>query len=110
MIRIETGQTFFTQLIDGRERAPLFGQWELTCRCNLKCVMCYTDCFNTPENIRQELALPEMLRIMAELQEAGVFGLVLTGGEPLARPDFAEIYTDAVQRGIRDRRHDDQPR
>ncbi len=101
MIKDEDKSHFFVDLIGGRKRAPLFGQWELTCRCNLRCVMCYTDCFNTPEQIRQELALSEILRIMGELQEAGVMGLVLTGGEPLARQDFAEIYTDAVRHGIR---------
>ncbi len=101
MIKEEGKSRFFVDLIGGRERAPLFGQWELTCRCNLRCVMCYTDCFNTPEQIRRELTLPEILRIMAELQEAGVIGLVFTGGEPLAHPDFAEVYTNAVRRGIR---------
>jgi len=39
-------------------RLPLSGQWELTCRCNLKCAMCYTDCFNTPERILRELSTP----------------------------------------------------
>lgn len=101
MIQDGTTNTLFGRLCTDGKRRPLFGQWELTCRCNLRCVMCYTDCFNTPERIRQELTLQEILRIMVELQEAGVFGLTLTGGEPLARPDFAEIYADAVRRGIR---------
>src|SRR5881396_2360482 len=76
---------------DGR-RVPLTGQWELTCRCNLRCVMCYTDCFNHPENIRNELSTSEIIRIMDELAEAGCVELCLTGGEPLARPDFFDIY------------------
>jgi len=82
------------------ERYPLFCQWEITCRCNLHCVMCYTDCFNTPERIRQELTLPEIVRIMDEIQEAGCLELCLTGGEPLARKDFLDIYAYAKQKGF----------
>jgi len=81
-------------------RYPLACQWELTCRCNLRCVMCYTDCFHTPEQIRQELSYPEIIRIMDELQEAGCLELCLTGGEPLARKDFTEIYLYAKHKGF----------
>jgi len=82
------------------DRFPLTCQWELTCRCNLHCVMCYTDCFNRPEQIRRELGTREILRIMDELAEAGTLELCLTGGEPLMRPDFFEIYTQAVRCGF----------
>ena len=83
-----------------QKRIPWLGQWELTCRCNLKCVMCYTDPFNTPERIRQELPTSEILRILDEIHEAGCMELVLTGGEPLSRPDFLEIYQAAHQKGF----------
>ena len=79
---------------------PLQGQWELTCRCNLRCVMCYTDCFNHPEYIRQELSTQEILHIMDELIEAGCLELCLTGGEPLSRPDFFAIYEQAISNGL----------
>src|SRR2546428_3467918 len=82
------------------EACPPFCKWESTCRCNLHCVMCYTDCFNTPERIRQELTLPEIVRIMDEIQEAGCLELCLTGGEPLARKDFLDIYAYAKQKGF----------
>jgi len=97
-----TDREFSHQLmtkLTGR-RFPLAGQWELTCRCNLRCVMCYTDCFNTPEMLRQELTLPEVIRIMDEIQEAGCLDLTLTGGEPLARRDFLDIYAYAKQKGF----------
>lgn len=81
-------------------RVPWAGQWELTCRCNLRCVMCYTDCFNNAEQVQQELTTAEVLRILDELQEAGCLELTFTGGEPLARPDFLTIYTEAHRRGF----------
>ena len=82
------------------KRYPLACQWEITCRCNLRCVMCYTDCFNRPEKIREELTTTEILRIMDEIAEAGCIELALTGGEPLARSDFFDIYEHAKTGGF----------
>lgn len=82
------------------ERYPLFCQWEITCRCNLRCVMCYTDCFNRPDMIQNELSTDEILRIMDELAAAGCAELCLTGGEPLAHPDFWDIYEHAKASGF----------
>src|SRR5881396_137739 len=89
----------FSQRLSGG-RFPLSGQWEITCRCNLRCIMCYTDCFNRPDMIRNELSTSEIVRIMDEIQEAGCLELCLTGGEPLARRDFLDIYTYAKQKGF----------
>ena len=82
------------------ERFPLSCQWEITCRCNLRCVMCYTDCFNRPDMIRNELSTDEIIRIMDELSDAGCVELCLTGGEVLARPDFFDIYEHAKAKGF----------
>ena len=79
---------------------PLTGQWELTCRCNLKCVMCYTDPFNTPEQIRQELSYEEVVRILDEIHKEGCLEITFTGGEPFARRDFLDIYTYAKRKGF----------
>ena len=80
--------------------SPLTGQWELTCRCNLKCVMCYTDPFNTPEQIRQELSYEEVVRILDEIHKEGCLEITFTGGEPFARRDFLDIYTYAKRKGF----------
>ena len=82
------------------DRFPLACQWEVTCRCNLHCVMCYTDCFNHPDKIRKELSTDDILLIMDQVAEAGCLELCLTGGEPLARPDFFQIYEHAVRIGF----------
>jgi molybdenum cofactor biosynthesis enzyme MoaA len=50
--------------------------------------------------IQQELSFPEIVRIMNEIHEAGCLDLTLTGGEPLARKDFLDIYTYAKQIGF----------
>ena len=82
------------------EHYPLSCQWEITCRCNLRCVMCYTDCFNRADKIRTELSTDEIIRIIDELAEAGCMELCLTGGEPLARPDFFQVYEHAKSNGF----------
>jgi MoaA/NifB/PqqE/SkfB family radical SAM enzyme len=94
----ESGDRLMMKLA-GR-RVPLTGQWELTCRCNLRCLMCYTDCFNTADMLRRELSFSEITRIMDEIEEAGCLELTLTGGEPLMRKDFLEIYTYAKHKGF----------
>lgn len=82
------------------ERYPLYCQWELTCLCNLRCVMCYTDCNNRPEKIRRELPTAQIFRIMDELKDAGCVDIRMTGGEPLSRPDFFAIYERARRSGF----------
>lgn len=98
-IPVIDGRKFFGTVL-GRKRFPLNGQWELTCRCNLHCVMCYTDPFNQPVRIRKELSTAEILRILDEIAKEGCLNLTLTGGEPLARPDFFEIYETAHGKGM----------
>jgi MoaA/NifB/PqqE/SkfB family radical SAM enzyme len=62
--------------------------------------MCYTDCYNQPEHLSRELRTDEIRRILDELAEAGCLELCLTGGEPLARTDFIELYEHAARKGF----------
>ncbi|MBN1689271.1 MAG: radical SAM protein [Candidatus Omnitrophica bacterium] len=82
------------------KRFPIACHWEITYRCNLNCAMCYTNSRNTPEQISEELSTAEIFRILDELTQAGCLELTLTGGEPLARPDFLEIYQRAASKGF----------
>jgi radical SAM protein with 4Fe4S-binding SPASM domain len=74
---------------------------ELTERCNLRCVHCYVD---RPADDRdakdRELTLAEWKDILDQLADVGVIWLLVTGGEPLLRPDFAEFYTYAKRKGF----------
>jgi radical SAM protein with 4Fe4S-binding SPASM domain len=83
------------------DRVPLRGSIELTHRCNLACVHCYV---NLPAADRaaqrREMTTAEVFRVVDELVELGCMSLTLTGGEPLLRPDFAEIYRYIHTRGI----------
>lgn len=60
---------------------------ELTYRCNLDCFFCYNDLSLTGKTLSKE----QYFEFFDELAEMGVMNVVLTGGEPLAHPDFFEI-------------------
>ena len=83
------------------ERLPLMGSLELTYRCNLDCVQCYC---NLPANDQKarsrELSLAEIRDIFDRMAEEGCLWLLLTGGEPLLRPDFLEVYEHAKKAGM----------
>ncbi|MFQ5876150.1 MAG: radical SAM protein [Acidobacteriota bacterium] len=77
-------------------RLPLSGSFEITFRCNLRCVHCYIPDFSG----RGELTTGEVKRVLDEIADAGCLWLLLTGGEILTRKDFPEIYLHAKRRGF----------
>lgn len=83
------------------KRIPLSGSFELTFRCNLHCAHCYC---NLPANdqgaIAKELKTEEVFYIFDRIAEAGCLWLLITGGEPLLREDFLEIYSYAKKKGF----------
>ena len=80
---------------------PLIGQFELTSRCNLSCRMCYVcKSAHDKEIIEKELTLKQWIKIAEEARDAGLFVLSLTGGEPMIRSDFKELYTELNQMGF----------
>lgn len=94
----------FFRRIAGRvaeARIPLDASLELTFRCNLRCVHCYV---NAPAEDRdakdRELTAAEVCRIADEAVDLGCLSLLLTGGEPLLRPDFPEIYRRLKRKGL----------
>jgi len=84
------------------KRVPVNASLELTRRCNLRCVHCYTGpgLGATGPDAEPELTTPEWHRILEELAEAGCLMVLITGGEPLLRPDFCEIYRHARELGF----------
>jgi radical SAM protein with 4Fe4S-binding SPASM domain len=80
---------------DGR-RLPLAGSFELTFRCNLRCVHCYVPDFTG----RGELPTGTVTRILSEAADEGCLWMLLTGGEVLLRRDFADIYRHAKRTGF----------
>lgn len=84
------------------DRIPLNSTFELTARCNLQCKMCLIRIDNKriSELGGRERTAEEWIQMAREIKEAGTIGLLLTGGEPMLRPDFIEIYKEIAQMGF----------
>lgn len=75
---------------------------ELTERCNNACIHCY---INLPvgdqQALHHEMSTAQVKRVLEEAVALGVLTVRLSGGEPLLRPDFPEIYLFARKLGLR---------
>jgi radical SAM protein with 4Fe4S-binding SPASM domain len=76
-------------------RIPFSGSLALTHRCNLGCIHCYSR-----EEQLDELNIEQWKKIIGEIKEAGCLFLLLTGGEPLLREDFSELYAFIKKSGF----------
>ena len=65
---------------------PLSVQLDVTYRCNERCIHCYLD-----HDDHGEMTTAEIRGLLAQLAEAGVFFLTLSGGEVFMRMDFFDI-------------------
>ncbi len=60
----------------------------LTQSCNLNCIYCHAEGEKNPE---QELSAEQIAEILRVAQSFGIRSVKFTGGEPLMRPDLAQI-------------------
>lgn len=83
------------------EESPRLVYWELTRACDLACRHCRAEAI--PRRDPRELDTPEGIRLLEELRRFGNPGphLVLTGGDPLKRPDFFDLLEQSVALGLR---------
>lgn len=73
-----------------QKHQPLSVHFDLTYRCNERCVHCYLD-----HDDHGELTTAECLAVMEELARAGTLFLTFSGGEIFLRPDLYEILAAA---------------
>jgi len=83
-----------------RLKRPNTCQFELTFGCQLHCRHCYTDCYNNKRYQQKELDTKKVKLLLDKLSASGVLWLFLTGGDPLSRNDFLEIYSHANNKGF----------
>ncbi len=81
---------------------PASGTFELTSRCNLACGMCYISRPAGDSLARsRELNATEWLTLAREAADRGMVFMLITGGEPLLRHDFFQIYEPLTSLGLR---------
>jgi len=79
--------------------APHIVAWESTVACNLACVHCRASAQTAPA--ADELTTGEAFGLIDQLAELGRPILVISGGEPLMRPDIFDIAAYGTERGLR---------
>ncbi|MEW6075264.1 MAG: radical SAM protein [Candidatus Omnitrophota bacterium] len=87
----------YLRLLEKKPYLPIDGFLELTYSCNLHCLHCYV---KGSENPAQELTTVQWKNIILEIKKAGCMYLVFTGGDPLVRHDFLELYRYAKEQGF----------
>ena len=73
--------------------------WNMTRRCNLKCIHCYAGAREAQSP--DELTTAEGKALIADLASFGSPVILFSGGEPLLRHDLAELARFAVEKGLR---------
>lgn len=71
--------------------------WSVTGACNLKCRHCF---MSAPHSKHGVPSHEQIIAIVDQLAECGIFQVGITGGEPLTREDFLEIIDALNERGI----------
>jgi 12,18-didecarboxysiroheme deacetylase len=74
--------------------------WNMTKRCNLKCVHCYAHA-KGEDYKGKELSTEEGKRLIDDLARFGSPVILFSGGEPLLREDLPELIDYAVKKGMR---------
>lgn len=73
--------------------------WNVTRRCNLHCIHCYSG--SRDKEYEGELTTAEGTALLDDLAGFGVPTVLFSGGEPLMRPDLFELAEHARDRGLR---------
>jgi radical SAM protein with 4Fe4S-binding SPASM domain len=79
--------------------APLYVAWEITHRCNARCLHCYSNS-GPKANSDNVLPLGAALSLIDQLADAGVLVLAFSGGEPLMHRHWRKLVYHAVLRGL----------
>jgi MoaA/NifB/PqqE/SkfB family radical SAM enzyme len=94
---------YLRQVFDraARERLPVSGAFDLTYRCNFHCRHCYAGHLTGRSSSQAgELSAAQIEDLLCQAADAGCLTLVLSGGEPLLRDDFLDIYLAAKRLGM----------
>ena len=94
----ETGKDFDPSTFDFSER-PFIVIWEITRACELACRHCRAAAIQRRHPA--ELGGPDVQNFLDQVAELNPALFVLTGGDPILRPDLYRVIRDARARGLR---------
>ncbi len=92
----------FINLIENTltQKGPLYVQYYITARCNLRCQQCNVIYANAD---KRELKTQDALHVIDNLAELKTSVLLLTGGEPFIRGDLPILAGRAIEKGMHPR-------
>lgn len=80
-------------------QTPFLVIWEMTRACALRCVHCRAEALE--ERSPEELSTEQAFALLREIRLFGKPLVVLTGGDPMRRPDILKIVEYGAQQGLR---------
>jgi sulfatase maturation enzyme AslB (radical SAM superfamily) len=78
---------------------PLVMSWNITRECNMKCAHCYINA--TDKKLDNELTTKEARELIDQIYQVSRPLLILSGGEPLLRPDIFELINYGSNKGLK---------
>jgi len=82
------------------KESPLYVQYYITARCNLRCEQCNVIYANSDQI---ECDTENSLKIIESLKKIGTSVILFTGGEPFIRPDLHQLVKRCVELGMHPR-------
>lgn len=85
-------------LVSGRQRSLPKLDFNVTNRCNFRCVHC---CFSSGEVLLEEFSIKKIREVLESFKRLGGQRIDVTGGEPLLREDVGEIIAIGKNLGLK---------
>lgn len=95
----ESGQLPSHLLQFAKDKKPVV-VWNMTQRCNLKCVHCYAHAVD-PSSQKDPISHDKAKEIIDDLAQFGAPVMLFSGGEPLVREDLVDLAKYATSKGMR---------
>lgn len=81
-----------------KKRIPLYCEWEITSRCNMRCSFCST--WTDNRNSKKDISTKDAISIIDQLAELGTKIIHFSGGEPTLREDLSKLISYAQSKKI----------
>ena len=92
---------YMKRMVKAMPRLPLKGSLDLTYRCNNNCRHCWLRIPPGAPERRDELSFDEICDLVDQARAMGCREWSISGGEPMLRPDFADIFDYLTRKATR---------
>lgn len=86
--------------VEALPRLPLEGSIDLTYRCNNNCRHCWLRIPGNSPEMENELSFEQIRQIVDDARKMSCRRWFISGGEPMLRPDFADIFDYITRKSV----------